>query len=406
MQTMMNYSGYARNPFVMPTPNPRFQIAALKFGDSLLEITWQDNHRSRYPGIWLLEACNCKLCGNTETAVRHTRLTQKHLRPEFVNCRYDDSSLDIDWGGAHGSRYDLKWLRTMCLSPQARRERKFKPSLWGSEMVDRLPYFIYDEVSNSDDLHQQFLESILNSGFAILRNVPAAREQTTAVTSLVGKMRLTNYEIYELESKPNPEIVGDMAVPLAPHTDEPYRIDPPAITFFHVIAHAEDGGASTLIDSFHLVDSLKQRNPAAFGTLNRVSARFHRSLQEGRLFEYQNPIIQTDSDGDLTSVRLLDRALAPVDCTFEEVEEFYLALRELLSLSYAGDGLIEFKLHAGEMLVFNNQRLMHGRTAFNPTSSKRHIRSCHVDLDEFYSRLRILYAKRQDPRRWMTFRKD
>lgn len=37
---------------------------------------------------------------------------------------------------------------------------------------------------------------------------------------------------------------------------------------------------------------------------------------------------------------------------------------------------------------------------------KRHIRSCHVDLDEFYSRLRILYAKHQDPRRWTTFRKD
>jgi len=403
---MVKYSNYARNAFMMSAPNPQFQIAALKFGNSLLEIIWQDDHCSRYPGIWLLEACNCKLCGNTETAVRHTRLTQKPHRPEIETCHYDTTSLDIGWDDAHCSHYDLVWLRTMCLSPQARWERKFKPSLWGSEMVDRLPYFEYDEVRSSGELHQQFLESILNSGFAMLRNVPAAREQIEAVTSLVGKLRLTNYEIYELESKPNPEIVGDMAVPLAPHTDEPYRIDPPAITFFHVIAHSEDGGASTLIDSFRLVDSLKQRNPAAFDTLNRISARFHRSLLEGRLFEYQNPIIQTDSDGDVSSVRLLDRALAPVDCALEQVEEFYAALRELLSLSYSGDGLIEFKLQAGEMLVFNNQRLMHGRTAFNPDSSKRHIRSCHVDLDEFYSRLRILYAKRQDPRRWMIFRKD
>jgi alpha-ketoglutarate-dependent taurine dioxygenase len=403
---MMNYSGNNRSPFVMSAPNPRFQIAALKFGDSLLEVTWQDNHCSRYPGIWLLEACNCELCGDTETAVRHTRLTQKPHRPEFDDCRYDAFSLDIDWGDAHCSHYDLAWLRTMCLSSQASRERKFKPSLWGSEMGGRLPYFKYDEVRSSCESHQNFLESILNSGFAILRNVPAAREQTEAVTSLVGKLRLTNYEIYELESKPNPEIVADMAVPLAPHTDEPYRIDPPAITFFHVITQSENGGASTLIDSFRLVDALKQRNPAAFDTLNNVSARFHRSLREGRMFEYQHPIIQTDSDGDITSVRLLDRALAPVDCALDRVEEFYTALRELLSLSYACDGLIEFKLHTGEMLVFNNQRLMHGRTAFNPANSKRHIRSCHVDLDEFYSRLRILYAERQDPRRWMTFRKD
>jgi alpha-ketoglutarate-dependent taurine dioxygenase len=105
-------------------------------------------------------------------------------------------------------------------------------------------------------------------------------------------------------------------------------------------------------------------------------------------------------------VRLLDRAMAPVDCPFDQVAGFYDALRELLSLSYGGEGLIEFKLQAGEMLVFNNQRLMHGRTGFDASNSPRHIRSCHVDLDEFYSRLRIIYARRQDARRWMIFRKD
>ena len=68
--------------------------------------------------------------------------------------------------------------------------------------------------------------------------------------------------------------------------------------------------------------------------------------------------------------------------------------------------MIEFRLAAGEMLVFSNQRLMHGRTAFDPSASKRHIRSCHVDLDEFYSSLRILYREQNNPPCWMTFRKD
>jgi hypothetical protein len=48
---MMNYSGIAHSPFLMSAPNPVFQIAALKFDNSLLEVTWQDNHCSRYPGI-------------------------------------------------------------------------------------------------------------------------------------------------------------------------------------------------------------------------------------------------------------------------------------------------------------------------------------------------------------------
>ncbi len=390
----------------MPSNSSRIKAARVNNDRGCAEITWQDDHVSRYPSVWLLEACRCETCGNTETAVRHLRLTDKPAHPVIDGLESTDSQLLIDWGGGHRSRFDLDWLRYMCLSKEGRAARKFKPQLWGTEIASRLPCMQYAEVSESDELRLQFLESILQSGFAILRGVPAAREHTEAIAALVGKLRMTNYGIYELESKPDPEIVGDMAVPLAPHTDEPYRLDPPAITFFHVIAQSDEGGASTLLDSFRLVEMLRAQNPSAFELLATIPARFHRSLIEGRYFEYQHPIIQLDSDGDVSSVRLLDRALAPVDCALEQVEPFYAALRELLELSYRGEGQIEFKLAAGEMLVFNNQRLMHGRTGFDPGGSRRHIRSCHVDLDEFYSSLRILYRERNNPRRWMTFRKD
>lgn len=390
----------------MSSNSSRIKSARVNHERNRAEITWQDDHVSLYPSIWLFEACRCETCGDTETAVRHLRLTDKPGRPTIANLESTQSQLFVDWGGGHRSSFDLDWLRYMCLSPEGRAARKFKPQLWGTEMSSRLPFMPYAGVSQSGELRLQFLESILHTGFAILRGVPAGREHTEEIAALVGKLRMTNYEIYELESKPNPEIVGDMAVPLAPHTDEPYRVDPPAITFFHVIAQSDDGGASTLLDSFRLVEQLRGQNPAAFDLLARIPARFHRSLIEGRYFEYQNPIIQLDSDGDVSSVRLLDRALAPVDCELEQVEPFYAALRELLELSYRGEGQIEFKLAPGEMLVFNNQRLMHGRTGFDPGGSRRHIRSCHVDLDEFYSSLRMLYRERDNPRCWMTFRKD
>ncbi len=36
---------------------------------------------------------------------------------------------------------------------------------------------------------------------------------------------------------------------------------------------------------------------------------------------------------------------------------------------------------------------MHGRTTFDATVAERHMRSCHVELDEFYSSLRVLYRR-------------
>ena len=382
-----------------------YQIASLENETSRLVVHWRDGHESQFPGIWLLEACNCEQCGSSETAVRHGNLLTRPARPKMKSCEFDENQLLVYWDESHCSKFDLVWLRSKCLSESTRAQRKFNPVLWGSEMADSQPYFSYPGICQSPELHQQFLESVLDPGFAILREVPPEREHTEEITALVGKLRMTNYEIYELESKPNPEISGDTAVPLKPHTDEPYRIDPPGITFFHVIKQAASGGASTLVDSFRLAARLREKNPEAFRLLTSIPARFHRSLAEGRWFEYQRPIIRCDGDGDVNGVFLLDRGMAPVDCALEQVEPFYDALRDFLQLIDEGDGSIEFRLEAGEMLVFNNQRLMHGRTAFDP-SSGRHVRTCHVDLDEFYSRLRIGFRDHDDPRRWMTLHKD
>lgn len=47
-------------------------------------------------------------------------------------------------------------------------------------------------------------------------------------------------------------------------------------------------------------------------------------------------------------------------------------------------------LGAGEMVVFDNRRVLHGRDAFDPQSGSRYLHGCYVDRGEFESRLRVL----------------
>ncbi|MEM7564204.1 MAG: TauD/TfdA family dioxygenase [Pseudomonadota bacterium] len=388
----------------MNNPDPRLQISSIEPAETRIDIIWQDGHVSHFPTIWLLHACQCKTCGSTESALRQRRITDYPENPIIQSHHFDQQQLSLQWDEDHHSNFALNWLRHQCLSGAMRKERKFKPRLWGKEMQNQIPLLSYPEVATSKSLRLEFLELILNQGFVLLDQVPEESNRTEEIASLVGTLRTTNYGIYELKSKPNPEISGDTAAPLMPHTDEPYRIDPPGITFFHVIKASIKGGASTLTDSFRLAQQLRTRDPKAFELLCRIPARFHRRLEEGRFFEYQHPVIECDHDGDISAVRLLDRGMAPVDCREDQVNPFYSALKKLLNLSYQGDGQIEFALQSGQMLVFNNQRLMHGRTAFDP-SEGRHVRTCSVDLDEFYSRLRVTYRELNDSRQWMTFRK-
>jgi len=281
---------------------------------SWVTVKWADGHISQFPGLWLLAACSCALCGSTESAVRRSLLTELPDEPDVVFAATDaEGCLIVDWGVGHGSRFEPIWLRAHCLSDAERQRRLIKPQLWGGEIGNSLPYMSYTEVSGDSDLHLAFLETLRDLGFVILQDVPADRERTEEVAGLVGKRRITNYGIFELKSKPNPEIVGDMAVALNLHTDEPYRRDPPAITFFHVLAQSSHGGDSRIADGYRVAETLRRKDPEAFEILASTPARFHRTLAEGRAFDIEAPIISLDRAGTVTGIRILDRGMAPVD---------------------------------------------------------------------------------------------
>jgi gamma-butyrobetaine dioxygenase len=52
--------------------------------------------------------------------------------------------------------------------------------------------------------------------------------------------------------------------------------------------------------------------------------------------------------------------------------------------------ILNLKLKGGEMVVFDNRRVLHGRSAFDPNTGRRHLHGCYVDRGEFESRLRML----------------
>ena len=55
---------------------------------------------------------------------------------------------------------------------------------------------------------------------------------------------------------------------------------------------------------------------------------------------------------------------------------------------------IEHKMVPGDVITFNNSRVLHGRSAFKITeSSKRYLQGYYMDWDVVYSRMRVL-AKR------------
>ena len=88
---------------------------------------------------------------------------------------------------------------------------------------------------------------------------------------------------------------------------------------------------------------------------------------------------------------------APLDLPAELVEPMHDAQRKLSALMRHPDFQIQFLLEPGDILAYDNQRVLHARTGYDESQGARHLRVVEVSRDEFHNRLRLLMIKLNRP---------
>ncbi|TDR56086.1 TfdA family taurine catabolism dioxygenase TauD, partial [Halomonas ventosae] len=86
----------------------------------------------------------------------------------------------------------------------------------------------------------------------------------------------------------------------------------------------------------------------------------------------------------------------PLQAPFEEVEPAYEALMTLQRMLHEPAFTIRFTYRPGDLVIFDNRRLLHARDAFEGASGHRWLQGCYMERDEIRSRYRmVLRARRQ-----------
>ena len=52
--------------------------------------------------------------------------------------------------------------------------------------------------------------------------------------------------------------------------------------------------------------------------------------------------------------------------------------------------MIQFKLEPGDLMIMDNHRTLHGRTAYSMNIGERHLQGCYIDHDATEGKLRRL----------------
>ncbi len=362
----------------------------VELAETHVRITWPDHMTGDFPFIWLRE--NDPAGFHPQTQERLTDLTAIALDIKPVQAFQSDNSLLVVWAEDQApTGFDLDWLRDHRPGQPA-----FDPAdtgfvTWRAELSPAgIPRANADGVMTQDSALKDWLIAARQYGLSIVDHLADTTEAGMDVARRIGFLRETNFGLtFEVKSKPNPNNLAYTPVALPLHTDLTNQELPPGFQFLHCLANEAEGGESLFCDGYAVAEDLKLEDPDAFDALCDISIpfRFHDGETDIRS---RKRVITCDENGDVIEICFNAHLADFLDIEPVLMPRYYRAYQKFMAMTREPKYLLQLKLKGGEMVVFDNRRVLHGRSSFDPNTGHRHLHGCYVDRGEFESRLRVL----------------
>ena len=369
-------------------------ITNIEKNSSYLKIIWSDGEESKFNFMWLRDNCPTAHDKNSRHRMFNILNVSDKLNPKkyVVNS---DGKLEIEWSeGDHTSYFDQKWLRENCYTLKHKAKYISPYTLWNSSLQNNLDSIIidHDEIISSDEGLIKWLELLHKKGIAIVKNSPTAKESAFPVLNRISHTRETFFKTpFEVINIPKPNNSAYTAHGLRNHMDLPWFENPPGYQFLHCLINAAEGGDSSAVDGFAVSEYLRQNEKEIFDTLVNVYLKFRdKDYTQVLHRSFHAPAISLTKDGDYNDIRFSVATMDALDCHPDEMDKVYNAHRRFGNLLHDDNFQIKFRLEPGDIFSFNNRRILHGRTAFDPNSGHRHLQGYYMDRDEIIGRLNFL----------------
>ncbi|OQR86353.1 hypothetical protein ACHHYP_10643 [Achlya hypogyna] len=387
---------------------PLIQRATLLEAASKVQLEWSDGHTSQLHAVHLRAWCTCPQCQHS-TGQRLVNISDVPKNPTIADLRVTPEGLSIQWDEKHTSVLAPTYVRSLCYSNYEgpNPATKTTPSTYVTrrEAAAACDYRrpvapIEHDAILTDEGMLMMLETIMTAGYALVRNVPCVPGEVQTFAERIAPIshQCLYGNVFDVVAEHDPVNIAYTAERLKLHLDLAYYESPPGLQFLHAYRFDSTvaGGESTFRDTFDAAATLRARHPEHFATLTRVPATFqkiHLHRAAPAIMEYQRPHITVDQFGEVTGVFWSPPFEGPLRIRETDVAAYYAAYRAFEAI-VEKENVIEFKLQQGDLVVFNQRRMLHGREAFAPTSDGvRHLQGTYVNIDDFSSRYEALRYK-------------
>ncbi|XP_076351037.1 gamma-butyrobetaine dioxygenase-like [Tachypleus tridentatus] len=373
-----------------------------------LKIVFSNYKVLEFKYIWLRDNCYCSSCIDSDSQQKliDTAELDINVAPEsfWVN---EHGQLELVWkenGGIHKSIYDPDWLCKYGrhlgteVFPNERDQVKLPPlEVWDRVSIwKNMPEISHKDVMETTDGLHAWLEMIYKYGVAILRNCPLDKNEILKVADRIAYVKNTicgpTFDIIPEPVQSDPKHLAFTGCHLELHTDMNYREKSPGLQMLHCLKTSDPketqkdvGEKSFFVDGFYVAKWLEDNHPASFHVLTSTPVTFAIKSHSMR-YSQCIPVICVDKNGEVQEIHYNNRTLSPIQLPSHLVLPFYYAYKLIAQKMRESQSQLAFHMIPGDLVAFNNRRVLHGHTSFDPLELKRPLQGCYVDIDEVFTR--------------------
>jgi gamma-butyrobetaine dioxygenase len=368
------------------------QSAAIVQKPHGLDVPMPDGSKAYFNHYWLRD--NCPTSFDSQTRERVFDIFHLDGAPVPETARIADGVLEIVWkGDGHKTRHKLDWLAAYANGLPRHDPAQLPRRAWYSGHYPDIARFAQPELMASGPLVAQWIEALLVEGVAIITSMPDSDAGLTDLARLIGHIRPTFFgDYFDVRTHIKPTNLAYTAKALELHTDTPAEEFAPGIQFLHCRTNSVEGGANLFLDGMAVANDLRKEFPHDFALLSETLIPYYCEHDTYDARSRQR-VIELDENGEVSGVTISQHMADIFDLPQNFLDAYYPAFCRFGRMLQSDKYLMRFRLNATECIVFDNHRIVHGRSAYSATSGDRYLRGCYTDRGEMRSTYRALTSE-------------
>ncbi|MCK7614722.1 TauD/TfdA family dioxygenase [Roseibium sediminicola] len=354
-----------------------------------LDVPLSDGRMAYFNYYWLRD--NCPSSFDPETRERVFDVFGMDEAPKAASAAIANGHLEITWAGSgHVTRLPMEQLALFSRGEKRADIANLPRVPWYSDHYGKIARFAYDDLMADKANVRDWAEAMLTDGVALLTGLPDTDEALTDTAGLIGYVRPSYFGlVFEVKTHIKPTNLAFTSKALPLHTDLPDEDLAPGVQFLHCRANSVEGGNSIFADGLAVAEDFQALYPEDFKLLVETDVPY---FCEHDTFDMRarQKVIELDEHGNISGVTISQHHADIFDMPQKDLDRYYPAFCRFGRMMRDDKYLMRFRLNAGECIVFDNHRIVHGRAAYSATSGNRHLRGCYTDRGELRSTYRIL----------------